>query len=267
VICIHTVCRCRDIVTVNTELAIILVKSLQCGNIRGSFNDLVNPLDASHHLVPKFTKHPKCWMCNGKHNIMDKTPWHTFLLQWRQEALYAWLSPHHYGLQQPNNLPWPWLAAMNWHVQNVPCHNCKSKHQKRLSNAITFKVLSTIYGILPSITPHPHWSLLVTIHLESKAAGSKLIGFRFMLAGRGSHAVLSNLIKSKGDGQLDNKQNSQSAPAAVKRGTFVLSKWRTWMPNFSFFFNGFPSVQYSMQWIERDSVAHNHSDFIRGKKR
>lgn len=53
VIGIHTVRRCCDVITVNAELTVVLVQSLQCRDVGSTFDHLIHPLDAPHHLVPE----------------------------------------------------------------------------------------------------------------------------------------------------------------------------------------------------------------------
>lgn len=40
--------------SVHTEVTVVLVQSLQRGDVRGSFNYLIHPLDGPHHLVAFF---------------------------------------------------------------------------------------------------------------------------------------------------------------------------------------------------------------------
>ena len=44
-------CHC-DVIPMDAKVAAVLVQGLEGGDVRSSFNDLVNPLDGLHHAVP-----------------------------------------------------------------------------------------------------------------------------------------------------------------------------------------------------------------------
>lgn len=49
--CVCVLMTGNGLTSVHTEVTVVLVQSLQRGDVRGSFYHLIHPLDGPHHLV------------------------------------------------------------------------------------------------------------------------------------------------------------------------------------------------------------------------